>query len=187
MYYVIQVRTGKEEKTIGAIKKQLGEKQGFDVFTPSRKVLRKFHGEFKEVEERCFPGYVFVETQDPFELFKDLYWTPEYTRLLGREGYTENFLPLNEDEERMINILYNANSERKTEISDIEVVEGQRIRVITGPLMGIESIIKKVNLHKRTVVISFMLCEREVEATVGINIISKIEEPTISDYILKKK
>ena len=172
MYYVIQVRTGKEEKTIEAIKKQLGDKKGFDVFTPSKKVLKKFHGEFKEVEERCFPGYVFVETENPFELFKDLYWTPEYTRLLGREGYTENFLPLSKDEERMINILYNAESGRKTEISDIQVVEGQKIRVVTGPLMGIESTIKKVNLHKRIVTITFEMCGRQVEANVGINIIA---------------
>jgi alpha-beta hydrolase superfamily lysophospholipase len=32
MYYVIQVRTGKEDKTIDAIKRQIGNKEGFDVY-----------------------------------------------------------------------------------------------------------------------------------------------------------
>lgn len=174
MYYVVQAKTGKEEKTISAIKKQLGDKPGFDVFAPTRSVMRKYHGEFKEVIERCFPGYIFVETDKPKDLFDDLYFTPEYTRLLGREGLTENFLPLNKDEERMINILYNANHERKTEISDIEVIEGQRIRVISGPLMGNESVIKKVNLHKRKVTITIPFKGRDIEVDVGINIIGKI-------------
>ena len=186
MYYVIQVKTGKEEKAIAAIKKQLGEKEGFDIFTPSRKVIRKYHGEFKEVIERCFPGYIFVETDKPKDLFFDLYWTPEYTKLLGREGLTYNFLPLDEDETRMVDILYNANSDRQTEISDIEVVEGQKIRVLTGPLMGIESTIKKVNLHKRNVLITFTMCGREVEALVGINIIGKVNEQNTEKYIQKQ-
>ena len=187
MYYVIQVKTGKEEKAISAIKKQLAEKDGFDIFTPSRMTLRKYHGEFKEVEERCFPGYIFVETDKPKDLFFDLYWTPEYTKLLGREGLTYNFLPLNKDEARMVDILYNANNDRKTPISDIEVVEGQKIRVIAGPLMGQEGLITKVNLHKRTVTIKLSIFKREAEVDVGINIIGKIEEPKIEKFIQKSK
>ena len=47
MYYVVQVKTGKEEKTIEAIKKQLGnDLDAFDVFAPYRKSLRKYKGEF---------------------------------------------------------------------------------------------------------------------------------------------
>lgn len=174
MYYVIQVKTGKEQKTIDAIKKQLGDKDGFDVFAPYRKSLRKYSGVFKEVIERCFPGYVFVETSEPWELFVDLYWTPEFTRMLGREGHTQNFVPLNEDESRMIDILYSANSNRITEISNIEVHEGQIIKVLDGPLAGITSAIKKVNLHKRIVTIEFPLCGRMVEANVSINIITNV-------------
>ena len=175
MYYVIQVRTGKEFQTIDAIKKQLGEKEGFDVFTPYRKVMKKYKGGvLKEVTERCFPGYVFVETNEPWELFVDLYWTPEFTRMLGREGHTQNFAPLNADESRMIDILYSANSNRITEISDIVVHEGQIVRVLDGPLMGLTSKIKKVNLHKRLVTIEHTLCGRLVESQVSINIITDV-------------
>lgn len=174
MYYVIQVKTGNEDKAISAIKKQLSDKPGFDVFTPMRCVMRKYHGVFRKIEEKCFPGYVFVETDKPKDLFFDLYWTPEYTKLLGREALTYNFCPLSPDESRMIDILFGAENNRKTEISDIEVFKGQRIKVLTGPLRGIESIIKKVNLHKRTVTIGFVMCGRMVEAIVGINIITPI-------------
>ena len=174
MYYVIQVKTGKEETMITDIKKQLKELSDYDVFAPYRKALRKYKGIQKEVVERCFPGYIFVNTDKPKELFEALYWTPGFTKLLGREGVTDNFVPLDKDESRMIDILYSENSNHITDISDIEVKEGQTIKVLSGPLLGLETQIKKVNLHKRTVTIEFMMCGRLVESQVGINIITDI-------------
>ena len=176
MYYVVQVKTGKEQTTIDDIKRYNNSQSYFEVFAPYRKELRKYKGEFKEVLVRCFPGYIFVETDDPKQLFHDLYWVPDFTRLLGREGLTYNFVPLNLEESRMIDILYNANNGRVTPISDIEIVEGDKIVVLDGPLVGIESNIIKINLHKRTVLVEFDFCGRRVTATVGINIVTKIEK-----------
>ena len=85
MYYVIQVKTGKEQKAIEDILKNKPNDLSFDVFAPYRKALRKYHGEMKEVIERCFPGYIFVETNDIKELFKQLYFTAGFEKLLGRE------------------------------------------------------------------------------------------------------
>ena len=174
MYYVIQVKTGKEETMIEDIKKQLKDLSDYDVFSPFRKSLRKFKGVTKEVTERCFPGYVFVNTEKPKELFEALYWTPGFTKLLGREGLTTNFVPLNKDESRMIDILYSANDDHITEISNIEVKEEQTIKVLDGPLVGLETRIKKVNLHKRMVTIEHMFCGRLVESQIGINIITDV-------------
>ena len=175
MYYVIQVKTGKEEKAMEDIlKNNHSGDPSFEVFSPYRKALRKYKGEFKEVKERCFPGYIFVSTSQVKQLFIDLYWTPGFQKLLGREGLTNNFVPLDKDESRMIDILYSANSNRTTEISNIKVKVGQTIHVLDGPLVGLETQIKEVNLHKRTVKIEFMLCGRLVTAPVSINIVTDI-------------
>ena len=107
-------------------------------------------------------------------LFKQLYFTPGFQKILGREGETENFVPLDKDESRMIDILYSASSNRITEISNIEVREGEMIRVLDGPLAGLETQIKKVDLHKRTVTVEYMLCGRLVTSKVGINIVTNI-------------
>ena len=177
MYYVIQVKTGKEQKAIeDIIKNNHSHDSHFDVFAPYRKEKRKYKGEEKEVIQRCFPGYIFVETDDVKQLFIDLYWTPGFTKLLGREADTNNFVPLNADESRMIDILYSRNTNRITEISNIEVKEGQIVRVLDGPLslLGLEAKIKKVDLHKRKVVVEYMLCHRLVTSEIGINIITDI-------------
>ena len=176
MYYVIQVKTGKEQQMIDDIKKYKSDQSDFDIFAPYRKELRKYKGEFKEVTVRCFPGYLFVETDDAEKLFFDLYWVPGFTKLLGREGLTYNFVPRDEDEARMVDILYNANEDRTTRISDIEVLEGDNIRVLDGPLFGLDGIVKKVDLHKRVVIVEFTLCKNKVTAKLGINIVSKVRE-----------
>ena len=174
MYYVIQVKTGKEQKAIEDIMKNKPDDESFEVFAPYRKAIKKFHGVEKEVKERCFPGYIFVNTDDAKALFKQLYFTPGFTKLLGREADTENFVPLDQDESRMIDILYSPNTNRITEISNIEVKEGEMIRVLDGPLVGLETKIKKVNLHKRTVTVEYMMCGRLVSSSVGINIVTNI-------------
>ena len=174
MYYVIQVKTGKEQQAIEDILKNKPDDASFDVFSPYRKSFRKYKGVMREVVERCFPGYIFVETNNVRELFRQLYFTPGFQKLLGREEGTENFVPLDKDESRMIDILYSANNNRITEISNIEVKEGETIRVLDGPLVGLETQIKKVNLHKRTVLVEFMMCGRLVTAPIGINIITNI-------------
>ena len=174
MYYVIQVKTGKEETAIQDILKNKPDDPNFDAFAPYRKIIKKYKGVEKECIERCFPGYVFVETNDVKQLFKQLYFTPGFQKLLGREADTDNFVPLDKDESRMVDILYSRNNNRITEISNIEVREGETIRVLDGPLMGLETQIKKVNLHKRVVTIEYMMCGRLVSSNVGINIITNI-------------
>ena len=119
MYYVIQVKTGKEQEAIEDILKNKPDDPDFDVFSPYRKELRKYKGIYKEVLERCFPGYIFVETNNVQDLFIQLYWTPGFTKLLGREADTNNFVPLDKDESRMIDILYSKNNNRIKEISNI--------------------------------------------------------------------
>ena len=175
MYYVIQVKTGEEEKVINDINRfNTNRSESFDVFTPTRTTLRKYNGKYREYTERCFPGYVFVETDDVKQLFFDLYWVPDFTKLLGRQGKeTYYFSPLNQEEERMINILYNKDDNRNTKISDIELTEGEEIRILTGPLKDVEGKIIKVNLHKRKITIEIPMFSRNVEVDVGINIVTK--------------
>ena len=174
MYYVIQVKTGQEDKTIDAIRRKFAEDLFFDVFSPYRVGMRKIRGVYKEVKERCFPGYIFVDTDNPKDVFYGLYWVTEFTKMLGREGHTDNFVPLNPDESRMIDILYSKNTNRITEISNIVVKEGQDIRVLDGPLQGMIANIKKIDLHKRTVKVEVPFCGRMAEVSVGINIITDV-------------
>ena len=175
MYYVIHVETGKEDKVIDEIKRYKDHEDTFEVFTPLMKQLRKYKGEWKEVTIKCFPGYIFVQTDEIKQLFKDLVYVEGYTRLLGRERGSENYLPLNEEESRVIDILCSEENDRIVEISDIVIEEGDKIRVVAGPLMGLEGSIVKRDFHKRKVRVRISFAGRGIETDVGINIITKID------------
>lgn len=175
MYYVIQVKTGQEDKTMEDIRKIAAGDPYFEVFSPYRKGLRKYKGVMKEVKERCFPGYLFVETNEIERLFRDLYAVPDFTRLLGgQDNNNRHFEALNEGEARMIEILYGHEHSRVTPLSEISFGEGDKITVISGPLLYMEGKIKKMNLHKRKATIEVSLFDRAIETEVGIDIIAKI-------------
>ena len=50
-----------------------------------------------------------------------------------------------------------------------------KVRVLRGQLFGLEGLIKKVNLHKRQIVITFPFGGKSIEATVGIDIVDMID------------
>ena len=54
------------------------------------------------------------------------------------------------------------------------VIEGDKIRVISGPLVGQEAHIKRIDRHKRKALIETELLGRGVEVTVGLEVIDKI-------------
>ena len=64
---------------------------------------------------------------------------------------------------------------RITDISLIDIKEGNKIEVVEGPLVGFEGRILKVNLHKRTVSVLLDMCGREIEVLLGIDFIKKNE------------
>ena len=72
MRYVVQVASGKEQATLERIQKFVDGSTLKEVFIPRRKVIRKRCGEELCVSEVLFPGYVFVVTENPAELFSEL-------------------------------------------------------------------------------------------------------------------
>lgn len=174
MYFVIQVQTGKENKTIKEMEERISDYFRYEVFTPKYTMLKKYKGEWKEIIKPYFPGYIFVETEDPKELFKQLSYVPSFTKLLGREGLTDNFLSLNEQETRTLDILCSKHQDRVTKLSSVVIKEGMKIQVLSGPLLGQESYIKKINLHKRTVTIPISIAGRSADIQVGIDIVGEM-------------
>lgn len=83
MWYVVQVASGKEQATLERIQKFVDGSTLKEAFIPRRKVIRKRRGEEFSVSEALFPGYVFVVTENPSELFSELKRVPAFTRMLG--------------------------------------------------------------------------------------------------------
>ena len=83
MYYVIQVFPHEERKTGQLIKNAISRKLCTECFFPMRNIRRKIRGELMDIRERLFPGYVFVESDNPKKLYEEIKKIPRLTKLLG--------------------------------------------------------------------------------------------------------
>lgn len=154
MWYVMQVASGQENRTIFLVEKMISKGILGNCFAPVRRLKKKFHGAWHEVTEKLFPGYVFITSEQPQLLYEELKQIPALTKMLGRCG--KFFAPLSEKDVRIMEKLRNGMNDSRNmevEISRIAVEEGKQIRILSGPLVNLEGQIRKVNLHKRIAVV----------------------------------
>lgn len=170
-YYVLQVAPKEEEKTEIHIRKMISEDLYDQCFHPTRVIRKKFHGKWVEVHEKLLPGYVFVTAEDAEKLYLQLKNIPLLTRILGKD--MEYFVRLSGQEEHWLELLLkqsgagnasNRNEKNEVGLSQIDITEGNQIRVVSGPLKDMEGMVKKINLHK-------MIAEVEVPFMNGSTVI----------------
>lgn len=167
-WYVIQVRTGSEEKIIQSCELLVSKTSLQECFLPKYKHVKKIRGFWEEVEENLFPGYLFMISDDVNQLFQELKQIPDLTKLLGKFG--QDIFPLSEDE-----IAFLKSFGKEDHIVDMSVgyIEGDKIIVTSGPMKGKEGLIKKVDRHKRLAFIDVEFLGQIRNAKVGLEIIRK--------------
>lgn len=165
--YVLQTMAGRERKLKEAVER--GVSGVGECYIPEREVAEKRDGRWVRAVKRLLPGYVFVRTDDPDTLAAGLRGLPGFSRLLGVSG--ERFLPLTPGEEAWLGALANPDT-HVVELSQ-GVIEGDRVRVSAGPLMGYESAIKRIDRHKRAAWIEVSLMGRTKLVKVGLEIVRK--------------
>ena len=121
-----------------------------------------------------FPGYVFIESVFEnaifFEKIKNFHMdTNSNIKLLSYGDSKEYAL---REEERIL--LFSLFSEEKTLEASTGVIQGDKVIITDGPLIGRESIIKKINRHKKEAVVEMDILGQKIDVTVGLNIIKKI-------------
>ncbi|MGN0803557.1 MAG: antiterminator LoaP [Candidatus Faecivicinus sp.] len=172
MWYVIQTVGGQEQTVRALIERQLfGEGGGLveQCFIPMRERTVKRGGEWKLVQEKLFPGYVFVVTEEAQRLMQELKSIPRFARLLGT-GANE-FVPLRPEEVALFQRF--DDSDYVARLSQVEVVEGGRIRILSGALVNCEGMITKVHLHKRVAEVRTQFMGRAVDLYLGFELLGR--------------
>lgn len=142
-YFVAQVRTRREASFIRLAEQvDLPEVRRF--LWPRRMLKIRRGGRTRKEEVPVFPGYVFVETEE---------MTPEVHEKLRRLPYFLRFLPENEDvrplsesDKRVVTQLLSHGE--VVQPSKVSFDENSRIRVLEGPLKGLEGRITRVDRRK---------------------------------------
>lgn len=167
MWYVVQVRTGTEESIRQQCEKQIDENVLEGCFVPYYEEQRRMRGKWTTLRKVLFPGYVFVITNEIEELYKNLKTIIGLTKLLGTG---QEIVPLTTDEERFLRKF--GGEEHVVAISE-GVIEHSRVRVMSGPLLGMEGYIRKIDRHKRKAWLEMELFGRKQMIQAGLEVVAK--------------
>jgi transcriptional antiterminator NusG len=169
MWYAIWTATGSERKLCSWIKEFVPEKLYEDCFVPLVEQNRKFKGEWKTTKKPLFPGYLFIKTdeQNIRKIAQKLKKSELFAVILSTDG---EFTPVNVEETYLID---NAYCNEGILGSSIGMIEGDKIKILSGPLIGLEGSIRHINRHKRTATIELNMFGRSSRINIGLEIISK--------------
>jgi transcription elongation factor/antiterminator RfaH len=143
------------------------EGQGFECFLPKYKTLREWSDRKKEVERPLFPGYLFCRFD--YTQRRPVVVTPGVLQIVGC-GRTP--MPIEDREIQAIQIAV-ASGVPGQPWPYLEV--GEKVRIHTGTLSGLEGILVNFKGNHR-VVLSVTLLQRSVALEVDLSWVASLEK-----------
>jgi transcriptional antiterminator NusG len=146
-WYALFVKTG-EEETMRSFLNIICQEDRLEVLIPKRMLQERRGGKTYIKTKVLFPGYVLIRTEMDYNLYYRLCQIPNVYTVIKNE---QEPVPIPEEEMAPILALT-----RYGEVIDFSKVyrEGREVRVISGPLKGLEGLIEKFDHRKKRVKIS---------------------------------
>lgn len=172
-WYIFWVLTGHERQVEKRIMDQLYD-EDIEPFIPMLETLFKRAGKVKKELNIMFPGYVFAESD--LESVEFLQRTHRFVRsskdIIGilRYGNSDE-IAVREDERAAL--LHFCNDDHCIE-SSIGFIEGDKFYIESGPMVGMESVIKEINRKKMEVSFELEFMGGITRFTVGLELLRKI-------------
>lgn len=144
MWCVVHVRDKKEKNMEDFVANLLPQGLAVRCFHLRRVRRKKFEGQWQTVHEDLFPGYVFIDTNQPDSVYKELKRVPRPKLLFSDDEYVS---VLERKETQFMETIADRNG--VIGISIVKIAEDGTIRYMSGPLVNVKDQIEKVDLHKR--------------------------------------
>jgi transcriptional antiterminator NusG len=172
-WYVLFVMTGYE----AVVRDQLScfhFRNEFGMFVPTRERIIKLPGVVKKECKPIFPGYLFIETDmstpDFIGHIRKVRWDLQKILKPLRYGESHEYAVF-DGERRLLDALLN--KARCIEAS-VGIIKGDRVIITEGPLVGQESIIRKIDRHKRKATIEVPLFGAMRRIEVALEIVERM-------------
>ena len=130
---------------------------------PYRRKREFYGGTSIFVEKLLFPSYVFVETNRIEDFAERLQWYPGKNEILATGDY---FCPIYKEEEYFLTSMLGPDDVIDTSTG---YMDGDRVKVVSGPLMGYEDKIRRIIWRKSLAVLEMTLYDRKVKTTLGLD------------------
>ena len=171
-WYVFFVKAGKEKKIEQYLNKRLSQDVGTP-FIPLQEILFRKSGNIKKEIRYLFPGYLFVESRLSDQAFVES-TNPVIARcsdIIGLLKYSETEISMKETEK---STLISLSDNEHCIGASYGFIEGEKIHITEGPLKGLESVVRKVNRHKREAIIEIEIMGDVRLVTVALEVVEKV-------------
>lgn len=165
-WYVLQCRAGQEETIIRSCKQHISSEALVAAFSFRSERLWRMGGNWKLVEKRMFPGYVFLESNQPERLSKELDIYRKIFRVMEEPAY---MISVYKEEEQYLRGLCGEQHYLKMSYGYKDPANGTSF-ITRGPLKGIENQNIKCNWHRRFAQVEISVSRRNVIVWAGIEI-----------------
>ena len=171
-YFVVQVKTGEEEKYIRSAKKAVSlSDSSVRIIWPRRRLGLRKKGKTKDHLAPIFPGYVFLETES---LSPDVYWA--LRRSIGFYRFLRNNHDVQalseEDRDLLVHFLKLGEVVEK---STVYFDENNKIRVSEGALKDLVGRIVKVDSRKKRAKVRLSLYENSFLVDFGFEVMELVK------------
>ena len=178
MWCVLATKVGREELIQQMCKRHLNKKIYSRCMFPLCEQREHYRGTWHTKLEKVFPGYLFFDTGDPDELSRQL----RKEKIMAQN---DQLFVLTPDD---VQCLLFFGRTGVFPMSQGIIVNG-RVIILSGPLVGEESRIRKVDRHKRRAWLQIKLFGKPYTVVVGLEISQKTaqEENSPSNTSLKAR
>lgn len=185
MWYVIQTITGREQELAIMIRNMMSKTMYECCFVIRAECMKRLEGTWQKQVRPLFPGYIFIETASPDEVFQELRQIPRFSRLLSTERY--EFTAVEEEEKQFLLRLCGNSIQAAYGIGDaVHSERGMKyahalvrltmaetnadgsLRALHGPLEQFQGMIERINLHRRYAVVRVMIGQKERTVLFGL-------------------
>lgn len=158
-WYAVHTYSGYEDAVARNLRKRIEtlnmQDKIFDVLVPTIKKIKIQAGKRKIIEEKVYPGYVFVDmivTDDSWYVVRN---TPRVTGFVGAGNIP---IPIDQDQMSKISKFIKESREPKYKM---DLIVGDQVRIIDGPFKDYEGKINETNEEKGRVKVLISLFGRE--------------------------
>ena len=144
MWCAVHVKDGHEAKTEAFVSGLLSKEVNARCFHLTRSRRKKYGGQWRTVREALLPGYVFIDTDRPEEVGRELKRTSGPELLFDTDAFVTT---VKTEESEFLELLIDEAGE--IGLSEVRVEEDGRICCLSGPLRKVSHLVRKMDLHKR--------------------------------------
>ena len=178
-WVILFVRTGSEEKLVRLLRDNLNVNE-YQPFLPIKEMAHRSRGVISKKRKLLFPGYVFIKTGIETGLIAEKLksdltnatrkWHEDIYSIL-HYGNDKNDVAIRQKERLYWERLFDADF---CVTGSVGFIEGDIIMITSGPLVGMESRIKKINRHKREALVEMEVMGAVREVRLMLEIVSKV-------------